>query len=67
MKKLSAVLSLLLIVGLFHQGVAMTAEAMKEKKPTKTNFTPKKKYGEAVVSRSKKATAPAPAPVPTPA
>ena len=59
MKKLSAILSLLLIVGLFHQGVVF-AEATKEKKPAKTNFTPKKKHGEAVVSMSKKAEAPAP-------
>ena len=39
MKKLSAILSLLLIVGLFHQGVVL-AEATKEKKPTKYNFVP---------------------------
>ena len=69
MKKLSAILSLLLIVGLFHQGVVL-AEATKEKKPTKMNFTAKKKHGEAVVSRSKKTsaatTASAPAPVVSP-
>ena len=39
MKKLSAVLSLLLVVGLFHQGTAL-AEAKK-------NFTPKKKHAVA--------------------
>ena len=43
MKKLSAILSLLLIVGLFHQGVVF-AEATKEKKPVKTNFTAKHKH-----------------------
>ena len=59
MKKLSAILSLLLIVGLFHQGVVLAETATKEKKPTKMNFTPKKKHGGATVSRSKKAAAPA--------
>jgi|GEM_PF-4608722 len=67
MKKLSAILSLLLIVGLFHAGTAISAEATKEKKPIKVNFTPKKKHGEAVVSRSKKTAATASAPVTTPA
>ena len=50
MKKLSAVLSLLLIVGLFYQGMAL-AEAKK-------NFTPKKKHAVAAA-----VTTPAPAPV----
>ena len=67
MKKLSAIISLLVIAGLFHQGVVF-AGATKEKKPTKTNFTAKKKHGgEAVVSKSKKATASVPAAAPAPA
>ena len=63
MKKLSAILSLLLAVGLFHQGVVF-AEAMKEKKPAKMNFMAKKKHGEASMPRSKKAAVAAPVVVP---
>ncbi len=62
MKKLSAILSLLVIACLFHQGVALADTG---KKPTKTNFVPKnRKGGATVVSTSKKAvsvTTPAPA------
>jgi len=65
MKKLSAILSLLVIVGLFHQGVVF-AEATKDKKPTKTNFTAKKKHGEAVVTKTTKKTVKAAAPVAPP-
>ena len=62
MKKLSAILSLLLIVGLFHQGVVLATMATMEKKPAKMNFTPKKKHVMAAA-----ATTPAPAPVTSPA
>ncbi len=59
MKKLSAILSLLMIVGLFHQGVVL-AEMTKEKKSVKTNFGPKNKHVEAMVSKSNEVAAQAP-------
>ena len=50
MKKLSTVLSLLLVVGLFHQGLAF-AEA-------KMNFTPKKKHAMAQAAPAAEASNP---------
>ena len=58
MKKLSAVLSVLIMVCVFEQGVAL-AEVVKEKKAAKTNFSVKKKHVKAVV-------APTPAPAASP-
>ena len=55
MKKLSAVLSLILIVGLFHQGVVL-AEATKQKKIANVNFVPRNRHTPATpVIVSKKA------------
>ena len=50
MKKLSVFLSILMVIGLVHQ-TSVFAEAAKEKKPAKKNFSVKKRH---------MATAPAP-------
>lgn len=63
MKKLTAILSILFVIGLVHQGVVF-AEAMKEKKAAKTNFSAKKKHA---VGTTATAQTPAPAPSASPA
>ena len=64
MKKLSAILSILVMVGLVQQ-TAVFADAAKVKKVAKTNFTSKKKHGGATTAPA--ATTPAPAPAASPA
>lgn len=61
MKKLTAILSILLMVGLV--GTAFAGD----KKPSKTNFTPKKKHAMEAAATTKVAPAPvAPVVVPAP-
>jgi hypothetical protein len=62
MKKLSAILSVLVMVGIFHQGVVL-AEVAKEKKAAKANFSVKKKHAKAVVTPPPAPVVPPPAPV----
>ncbi len=49
MKKLAAILSILLVAGLAHQSMVFAA-ATKEKKPAKKNFSVKKKHPGAAVA-----------------
>ncbi len=55
MKKLSAILSVFVILGVFHQGVVL-ADTVKEKKAAKTNFSPKHKHAEGTASMAKPVT-----------
>ena len=63
MKKLAAILSILFVIGLVHQGVVF-AGAGQSKKAAKANFSAKKKHAAGTTAPA--VTTPAPTPVASP-